>query len=397
MRTLNRCTLLALAAGFAAARPIHAQDTLRVPQNAQNPQARTHTVVRGDNLWDLSQTYLGNAFLWPEIYRLNRDVVEDPHWIYPGEILRLPGGDSTSVAVAVTPNVNVPALPTESQSTTTTMMLPVDPGSATVFTRTPAAAPAAPAQVSGGPTTGTAVVNALPAPPTVRWGEVIAAPYVDREGGPRAFGRIHKSADLTGVAETTDRFRFQSFDKIYLSPPVGYVAPEGERYLAVRMGPVLRDQGQIVIPTGVVEVTQAARTGAAATGKVVRNYAGVAATDRLIPIDTAGVGSNIRPVRVNGGPTTKIAWVWAEPVLPSIGAYVILDVTSRNGVRMGDEFTIYKPATRDRDNLPIDPEILIAKVQVVRATPYGVTAVVIGQAQPAIKNGSTARLTAKMP
>ena len=392
MRTLNRCTLLALAAGFAAAQPIHAQDTLAVPQQPQSQQGRTHTVVRGDNLWDLSQTYLGNAFLWPEIYRLNRDVVEDPHWIYPGEILRLPGGDTAVVAVVP----NVPALPTESQATTTTMNLPVDPGSSTVFSRAPTPPPAAPAQVTGGPRDPNSVVNALAPSPTVRWGEVIAAPYVDRDGGPRAFGRILKSADLTGVAEVTERFRFQAYDKVYLTPPVGYVAPEGERYLAVRMGPYLRGQGQIVIPTGVVEVVQAARSGTAAAGKVVRNYAGVAATDRLIPLDTAGVGTNVRPVRVDG-PTTKIAWVYGEPVLPSVGGYVILETTARNGVRMGDEFTIYKPAARDNDDVPIDPEILIAKIQVVRATPYGVTAVVIGQAQPAIRNGATARLTAKMP
>jgi hypothetical protein len=389
MRTVNRCTLLVLAAGFTAAQPIRAQDTLSVPQGQQ---PRTHTVVRGDNLWDLSQTYLGNAFLWPEIYRLNRDVVEDPHWIYPGEILRLPGGDSAVVAVVP----NLPALPTETQSTQTTVAtnLPVDPNSSTVFTRTQMAAAPNPS-VSGGPAD--AVVNALPDRPTVRWGEAIAAPYVDREGGPRAFGRILKSADLTGVAEVTERFRFQAFDKVYLTPPVGYIAPEGERYLAVRMGPYLRDQGQIVIPTGVVEVVQAARSGTAAAGKVVRNYAGVAATDRLIPIDTAGVGSNVRPVRVDSGPTTKIAWVFGDPVLPSIGRYVILEATSRNGVRMGDEFTIYKPAARDKQNQIIDPEILIGKLQVVRSTPYGVTTVIIGQAQPSIKNDQPARLTAKMP
>src|SRR5437867_11929920 len=81
MRTLNRCILSALAAGILAAPPLHAQDT---------SQVRTHTVVRGDTLWDLSQKYLGNPFLWPEIYRLNRDVIADPHWIYPGEVVRLP-------------------------------------------------------------------------------------------------------------------------------------------------------------------------------------------------------------------------------------------------------------------------------------------------------------------
>src|SRR5213593_3085377 len=103
MRTLNRCILSALAAGILAAPPLHAQDT---------SQVRTHTVVRGDNLWDLSQRYLGNPFLWPEIYRLNRDVVEDPHWIYPGEVLRLPGPEGQ---VAAAPPAAAPPAPEVAQ------------------------------------------------------------------------------------------------------------------------------------------------------------------------------------------------------------------------------------------------------------------------------------------
>jgi hypothetical protein len=386
MRILNRCTLLALAAGLTAAQPIGSQEP---PAQPPAPQPRTHTVVRGDNLWDLSQTYLGNPFLWPEIYRLNRDVVEDPHWIYPGEVLRLPG--DTTVAVSQLPQT--PGMPGP-----TTAPLPVDSG--------PPVDPTAPTVFSRGaaeiasslpvPATGIAGIVNLVTPPTVRAGEVLVAPYVDREGGPRGFGRIVKSADLAGVAEASDRFRFQAYDKVLISPPAGYVAPEGERYLAIKLGPML-EQGQIIIPTGVVEVFRAARSGVGAIAKIVRVFNEISTTDRLIPLDTAGVGTTTRAVKVADGPSATIKWIYGEPVLPSVQNFIVLDVSSRNGVRMGDEFIIYKPSPKPEEGEPRERETLIAKAQVVRSTPYGATAIIIGQEQPAIKEGMTARVSAKMP
>jgi len=48
-----------------------------------------HIIEKGDTLWDLSRTYLGNPYLWPQIWDQNR-YVTDAHWIYPGDPLILP-------------------------------------------------------------------------------------------------------------------------------------------------------------------------------------------------------------------------------------------------------------------------------------------------------------------
>ncbi len=60
----------------------------------------THTVRRGDTLWDLSAYYLHNAWNWPKIWKLNPEIA-DPHRIYPGNIVRLrTGGNVKQVAAA---------------------------------------------------------------------------------------------------------------------------------------------------------------------------------------------------------------------------------------------------------------------------------------------------------
>ena len=54
------------------------------------PVVRVHVVVRGDNLWNLARQFLGDPRRYREIFELNRGEIRDPHWIFPGQVLRLP-------------------------------------------------------------------------------------------------------------------------------------------------------------------------------------------------------------------------------------------------------------------------------------------------------------------
>ncbi|MDP8224748.1 MAG: LysM peptidoglycan-binding domain-containing protein [Candidatus Lernaella stagnicola] len=47
-----------------------------------------YKVVSGDTLWDLSQQFYSDPWAWPLIWEMNPQVA-DPHWIYPGQNLKV--------------------------------------------------------------------------------------------------------------------------------------------------------------------------------------------------------------------------------------------------------------------------------------------------------------------
>ena len=50
------------------------------------PDAEVYVIQPGDTLWDLAQKFLGNPYLWPQLWEQNT-YIRDAHWIYPGDPL----------------------------------------------------------------------------------------------------------------------------------------------------------------------------------------------------------------------------------------------------------------------------------------------------------------------
>ncbi|HXV86234.1 MAG TPA: LysM domain-containing protein [Gemmatimonadales bacterium] len=383
--------------------PLGAQDSLQTA-----PTGRVHVVQQGETLWGLAQLYLNDPLMWPEIYRLNTDVVEDPHWIFPGEQLVLgdlapapvvaeaapvepqPGEPPVAEPVAQQPqqmpgqlppvDTTQPPLepPAVEAAAPPPPPPPADAGAPTIFAR---AARAGPPTVIGG--------SGLGYRP-VQWGEFYSAGWLtERESLPwaRVLGDARQPPSVRGVSTSSATV----FEEVEITPPSGAMYQVGDSLLVAHLGREVPEWGRVVIPGGVVRVTHVAEGSVLAA--VVAQFGRVVDGQVALPLERFTPAPAAPPVPVSNGIMGTVLAVRDFHYVPNQQDVVFLDQGREAGVVPGDVFELI----READPATGAPPERGAVLQVVHVRQRSASAVITHIYRPGVRAGQAVRLIRKMP
>ena len=407
----NRAVLLALVAGLLGVPGLGAQDTTRAAADtSQAPAApagqlpESHVVTQGETLWSISQLYFSDPLLWPEIYRLNTAVVEDPHWIYPGEVLHL--GPPTSVArvsaetTAVSVGQAAAADTVRAQGADTAVRVDTTVVDTAQLVEAPPPPPG-PTETyetifDRGRSRTEEVQDILRAYANqpyrpLRRGEFYAAGFLsERERLP--WGLVLGATAVPAVPRLTQHTTATVFGQIAVQPPQGASYHVGDSLLIARIDRDLPSWGDVVVPVGVARVTDVQKSQL--LGDVIMQFGRIHDGNLAMPLEPFKDAGEVRPVPVRRGLEAIVISQRDLHVLTNAQQILFLDRGRAEGVVPGDLFEIYRPASRELGGASEQPLIV---VEIVHTREHSCSGLVLGITHPGVFPGSPARLIRKMP
>jgi hypothetical protein len=312
-RSLPAILGLAALVSITAPRSADAQ-VLDLPEGGQ------HAVVVGNTLWDLAAFFYGDPFQWPRIYEANVDRIEDPHWIYPGQLLLIPDEDGNVQEVrVVSGEPDRPQRPQQQPGATLVYREP----ERTVFFRDTAQVQAA-VQAS--------LASWLAVPSSIFY----SAPFIDYTNAGQALGEI---VDFEGEEEIrTPRDWMVLYDRVVLDMKGDMPAPGTRLQVFDLMDPREGMEGLVAIPTGVLTILHRSPEGVVAS--VDAQYSRMRTGDFVRALPTYPGEPGVVAEAIEDGPQASVV-AYADPVeLHQPGHYFFLDLGRSDGVGVGDEFIV---------------------------------------------------------
>jgi hypothetical protein len=365
---------------------------------AQEPLPQTHTVKKGDTLWDLAQFYLKDPFLWPGIYRQNTDVVEDPHWIYPGEILRIAPTDN----VAAVPAMDTPVPPDSAaadsgavatapvaDSSDATAHGPQEPSSAE---QPDEMAPLFEAQR---PRSVAQILKAYTDQPyrPLRRSEFYSSGFLT-ENQRLPFGRVLGPVTPQQIRAVNSRANALPYTTVAVEAPDGATYEVGDSLLVLQLGSELRPYGDVVVPTGIGRIIETVDGHYLAN--IVATYGAIRNGQRVLPLEsfTAGVGR--RAVPVSDGVRASLIGGMGRQDLKEPQMVVFINKGREDGVAPGDLFEVRRRPQHLSDGT-VRVNELMATLQIVHVRDHTATGMVLNVISPDIPAGTDVLQVGKLP
>ncbi|HEX3483015.1 MAG TPA: LysM peptidoglycan-binding domain-containing protein [Kofleriaceae bacterium] len=255
------------------------------------PLPELHVVRRGDTLWDICFFYFNDPWQWPKIWSYNPQIT-NPHWIYPGDLVRLlPRG-----VFAAAPAATVPAEPEN---------------------------PAPPAQA-----------DALPAPQRRIQVGIKQTAFVEKTD-------LDTSITITGSVD--EKVLLGNGDQVYLSYPAGKPPKPGDRYSIYVPNNVVRagstEVGAYVHVLGTLQVLSV-KQDKQAQGVILEANQEIERGAKVGPLLTTFRTVPPVPPKVNAQGTVVAMLTYDQ--LVGQGEVVFIDLGRRSGVEVGNRMFVVR-------------------------------------------------------
>lgn len=320
---------------------------------------RTYIIQKGDTLWGISQKFLKDPYYWPNLWANNPDI-RNPHFIYPGQTVRI--YDGRLEIVPATSEEVVAALSAEEVP------------------------PVAAAEVAPEPPPALPEPTPAMLPEEVTIKTVGGAGFVSSESA-EGVGRVVDSVD--------NRLLFGTGDTVFLK--FQGRAAVGERYTMFDISPqqILhpvtgKKVGFRIIDLGVVEVTALNPGSNVVTGVIRSTFREVQRGARLVPyqdpVRRIPLKKAERPV------SGYLVDAYSSKIVQGQHDVIFIDQGAKDGLQVGNLLYVSRPrqvtervGKVERKEKLILPEELLGSAVVIEARPNTATALVLKAVAPMLR------------
>ena len=361
-----------------------------VPAAGAQDTDGTHRVRTGDTLWELAARYLSDPFRWPEIYDLNSRTVEDPHWIFPGEDLRVPGArDGAPERVARTPDRpgepadgDMKPAPESTGDARRSFGPPGEYPEGSVFRDDPRAA-----------SYGSLSIEQTEPGPVVSMSDFYSAPiladkqaFVSAGVTARVVAEVHPSIKLPRAA------RLDNEVVLHLT---GTEVVVGDYLKSVQWGRSLGDPGHVLYTVGAVRVTRTYPSRDSARAEVVQIFGDYRVGDLVVMAEEYTLSLGERPEAESSGPVGTVLGFSVDQTLLGTGETLFLDLGAVDGVLIGDVFAVFSATVGAAETALLEDRL--STVRVVHTSDETSTARVTEVRDAGMRPGAPVRRVERMP